>query len=125
MHYFLRLTQEPATTTNVTNVEQTPSVPEWTQGDRLRKALRHADIDVNDMATVLGLSRTTISNYLADRTSPTRGTLIAWALRCGVHFEWLAHGVESPTGTGPEGGNPLTRWSQVLRIARNDEPAAA
>lgn len=55
-------------------------------------ALEHGGVSVNEMAAHLGISRTTVSNYLHGRTKPRRGDLIAWAMRCGVPFEWLVNG---------------------------------
>jgi transcriptional regulator with XRE-family HTH domain len=74
------------------------TTPQFHLGDRLRKALDHSSTSVQAMADELGVSRTTVSNYMALRTSPNRATLRVWALRCGVPFDWLAHGIEHPNG---------------------------
>lgn len=81
----------------------TELIPQWTLGDRLSKALRHADISVNDMADYLTRGRNTIGNYMSGRTRPPRAVLIAWALRTGVPLEWIETG-EAPgtTDDGPE-----------------------
>lgn len=55
-------------------------------------ALEYGSVSVNDIARELGISRTTVSNYLHGRTTPRRGDLIAWAMRCGVPFDWLVNG---------------------------------
>lgn len=67
-------------------------VPEFEMRHRMSLALEYASVSVNDMAEHLGISRTTVSNYLHGRTKPQRAHLIAWALRCGVPFEWLVNG---------------------------------
>lgn len=65
-------------------------IPEWDTADRMRKALRHADIGVQEMADYLGVARNTVSTWINGRIRPGRQTLRLWALRCGVPFEWLA-----------------------------------
>lgn len=66
------------------------SVPEWDTADRMRKALRVADIGVQEIAEYLGVSRNTVSTWINGRIAPSTQTLRLWALRCGVDFEWLA-----------------------------------
>lgn len=112
---------------------QSPSQdPAWTLGERLRKSLRVAGIEGQEMADVLGVSRFTVSNYLADRTVPTRGTLMAWALKTGVNFEWLAGPgkAEGAPGDAPQtrpgpGDSPSTyrTWQTAPSVA--DSPVAA
>ncbi len=65
------------------------SVPEWDTADRMRKALRVADIGVQEIADYLGVSRNTVSTWINGRITPSTQTLRLWALRCGVDFEWL------------------------------------
>lgn len=67
----------------------TLTIPEWTTGDRMRKARRHAQIRTDEMAEQLGCSRTTITNYESGRSEPTGATLIAWATLTGVELDWL------------------------------------
>lgn len=66
--------------------------------DRLNKALRLAEIKPGDMRQVLGVSGSTMTNYLGGKSRPKDGMLRQWALRCGVPFEWLAYGVEPENG---------------------------
>ena len=73
-------------------------VPAWDTADRMRKALRVADIGVQEMADYLGVSRTSASNWINGRIEPSVQTLRLWAIRCGVPFEWLASG--GPNGRG-------------------------
>lgn len=74
--------------------EQTnsPLVPEWDVADRMKKALRVADIGVQEMADYLGVARNTVSTWINGRITPSKQTLRLWALRCGVPFEWLDSG---------------------------------
>lgn len=69
----------------------TSAPPEEVQ-DRLARALRFAGIGVGEMAENLGVSRTTVSNYLHGRSDPNRATLVAWAYFCAVDRLWLEHG---------------------------------
>lgn len=71
------------------------SIPQWSQGDRLAKALDHAGMSVQDMADFLEVTRNTIGNYTAGRTKINRATLLVWAERTGVDLRWLESG-EAP-----------------------------
>lgn len=68
------------------------AVPRFEMRHRLRIALEYGDVPVQEMARELGMSRTTVSNYLHGRTEPTRAVVDAWAERCGVPAEWLLTG---------------------------------
>lgn len=68
------------------------AIPEWDLADRMRKALRHADVGVAQMATYLGVTRGTISTWINGRIHPSTQTIRLWALRTGVPFEWLKDG---------------------------------
>lgn len=76
-------------------------VPEWTMGDRLARSLRHADLGVGEMADYLGVSRNTVGNYINDRRSIPRPTLMLWAMRTGVPIEWLLSGKSSDGSPEP------------------------
>jgi transcriptional regulator with XRE-family HTH domain len=67
----------------------TTTDPEWTLADRLRKAREHAGLEQRELATEIGIGRSTIVSYEAGRTVPHRPVLVSWALRCGVSYEWL------------------------------------
>lgn len=68
-------------------------IPQWTQGDRMRKAMEHAGIKTEElMAQELEVHRTTISRWLSDATTVRTIYLKQWALRCGVPYEWLRNG---------------------------------
>lgn len=69
-------------------------VPEWDLADRMRKALRAANIGVGEMAAELAMNRRGVTNYLSGRTVPRRPVLIAWAMKCGVPLGWLLTGEE-------------------------------
>lgn len=94
--------------------------------DRLHKALRVGQCKPGEMRKILGVSESTMTNYLTGKTRPKDGMLRQWAMRCGgpVTFDWLAYGIEPETG--PEGGDyglPDGRRAKVLRFgARQEEP---
>src|SRR5574343_280717 len=70
----------------------TPSIPEETLGERMRRALRKEHIGVQEMADYLGVARNTVSTWLNDRIQPSEQTLKLWAMRTGVPLDWLKTG---------------------------------
>ena len=71
-------------------------IPEWTLGDRLRKAREVANLSREEMAARLaaaGIRTTTASvwNWENDVSRPrdVLGTTYIWAEICGVNVEWL------------------------------------
>lgn len=68
------------------------AVPEWDAADRMRKSLRHAGVEVQEMAAYLGVSRASVGNWINGHNRPSRATMMLWALRCGVPAEWLMSG---------------------------------
>lgn len=80
-------------------------VPEWTVGDRLRKARELLGLDQGPFALLIGVSRGTVSNYergLTERYKPV--VMNAWALATGVPVEWLESGTPTYSGPPPDGG---------------------
>lgn len=71
--------------------------PEWDLADRMRKALRQSDLSVHEMAAYLGVSRTAVSTWINGRIEPGHQTLLLWALRTGVSFEWLTESLATAT----------------------------
>lgn len=61
----------------------------WTTGNRLAKARNAAKVSSEGMASQLGVTRTTVSNYEHDRTRPTRAVLVVWSQVTGAPLEWL------------------------------------
>lgn len=90
------------------------NVPVWTEGDRLGKALRFADVGNQQMADYLGVSRNTVGNYISGRTGIDKRTRMLWALRTGVAIEWLEHGEGTPTPTPPNDGEPTPPMSDAV-----------
>lgn len=77
------------------------AAPTWDTADRMRKALREADLGVQEMADYLGVARNTVSTWINGRIEPSMQTLRLWALRTGVSFEWLAD-IDTGSGTPPK-----------------------
>lgn len=73
--------------------------PEFDLGDRMRKALRHAGLETQEMADYLGVSRNSVSNWINGRNRPNRPALRLWAMRCGVSHAWLTTGAVSAGGS--------------------------
>ena len=63
-----------------------------TLGQRLRMAL--AGRSVGWIAAELGVDRSTVSHWLNDKTLPKLGMIRAWAMICGVDYDWLRTGVD-------------------------------
>lgn len=100
-------------------------IPQWTLGDRLRKAREHAGLKSQaDLATELGISRGSVANYEQGKSRPIRPILIAWALRTGVPLSWLTegNGGSGPTSPAPDSpdGPEVTRayLASVVNIRR-------
>ena len=90
-------------------------VPEWTLGDRMRKALEASGTPVGEMAEYLDVGRATIGRWLHDRTPVKRSVLLIWSATTGVDLEWLE--------TGTAGlGNQTGRDQYAIRDS-NPEPA--
>lgn len=106
-------------------------IPQFTRGDRLRKARELTGLDQTEFARELGVSRQTVSNAETDARAVRTITLRAWAMRTGVPVAWLETG-ESPRQDGPDGGSagvrplglePRTRWFGA--VTSDDELMAA
>lgn len=67
-------------------------VPEWTLGDRMRKALDVSGTPVQEIADYLEVNRGTIGRWLHDKSPVKRSNLIIWAATTGVDLEWLETG---------------------------------
>jgi transcriptional regulator with XRE-family HTH domain len=67
----------------------TTTAPQWTVGDRLRKARTWAGITVEAMAADIGRSDRTIRNYETDTTTVPLLVLRQYATVTGVSIDWL------------------------------------
>lgn len=64
-------------------------VPEWDLTDRLKKALREADMSTADMAAYLDVEPRTVAYWLRGERPPRTQSLRLWAIRTGVSYDWL------------------------------------
>jgi len=84
-------------------------IPQWTRGDRLRKARSLTGQTTREFAETLGVSQATITNAENDHRAVRRITLRAWAMATGVPVEWLETGVVPPAG-GPREPDEWAPW---------------
>jgi len=91
-------------------------VPEWTMGDRLRKAREEAGLSQSELAAAIKVSRATVSNAEVGARHPLAITVGAWARATGVPEAWLLTGKAAGTPSGPDGGGGLPR------LDSNQEP---
>ena len=98
-------------------------IPEWTFGDRLRKARDVMGLDRSEFAA-LGepgdFTFKTIANYENGLTTPKTFVVRALAQMAGVDYDWLLTG-KTPTGTGPDGGVP-SNVTKLPGLDSNQEP---
>jgi transcriptional regulator with XRE-family HTH domain len=91
-------------------------IPEFTQGDRLRKARQLTGLTAREFADLIGVSAKTVNNAEGDSHAVRRITMNAWALATGVSRTWLETGqapaVEPEPGHSVrhQGLEPRTRW---------------
>lgn len=67
-------------------------IPEFTMGDRMRKAREITGMSQTEFAEHLGVGRSTVYNCESDGGRPKTIVLRAWALATGVPAEWLLTG---------------------------------
>lgn len=95
------------------------TIPQWTQGDRLRKARTLTGMNVREFADHIGVSHGTITNAETDARQVRKIVLNAYALATGVPVEWLETGRTPSHDNGPDGGgvSPTPRYVTNLRVA--------
>lgn len=74
------------------------TIPEWTLGDRLRKSRLKAGFEQDEMASLMGTTRPSISAWERDMARPRDLVAVAkkWADYTRTPVIWLL-GVESPS----------------------------
>ncbi len=97
-------------------------IPEFTLGDRLRKARELTGLTVRQFAAEIGVSHGTITNAEGDRRGVRPITIKAYAMRSGVPVEWLQTGrtptlpTDDPKGD-PASGHARTDVSMLRLVA--------
>ena len=84
------------------------NIPQWTLGDRLRKARATTGLNTRDFAERIGVSQPTVTSAENDRSKVRRITINDWSLATGVPMRWLET-EKTPTGPGPDGGLDVER----------------
>lgn len=76
----------------------------WTIGERLRIArlIGRTDIDLDQFAKLIGISRNTVRNYEREDTPVTMPVLRSWAVATGYPLEWLISDMRANPGSHPE-----------------------
>lgn len=106
------------------NKARNQDIPQWDVADRLHKSLRVTGLSVQDMADELEVHRNTVSAWLNGRSRPKKTQLIAWALKTGLPYEWLAHGDGMEPGTDPDRALLHALAAALLpRLDSNQQPA--
>lgn len=98
----------------MSTMENAGGIPQWTLGDRLRKARETAGVSVEEMAADIGRSERTVRNYENETTRAPLLVIRQYGFRCRVPFEWLNG------GPGPDQGDtmPVTiGYPAGLRVA--------
>ena len=87
------------------SVQMAGAVPQFTIGDRVRKAREYAGLQQIELAERAGMSRGGVARIEAMNGGlPRRSTLIAIAFATGVDLDWLETG-KTPAGDNPDGGS--------------------
>jgi transcriptional regulator with XRE-family HTH domain len=68
----------------------------------MRKARRLAGLSMEELGEIVGVSRTTISSWENDETTPSKAAVVFTALRCSVPVWWLLDEPEGSDGWSDE-----------------------
>lgn len=79
---------------------------------RLRIAREYAGLEQAELALIMSVTRSTISNAENGRGTPQRTTINLWALACGVPAEWIR------TGKPPQDNPDPTSGLRIISIER-------
>lgn len=100
-------------------------VPEFTVGDRLRKARELTGLDQGPFAEQLGVSRGTVSNYERSTTEHYKPIVLrAWALATGVPLEWIETGQGPSSGPTPPDDGEALRKLTASKASRHQRHAS-
>lgn len=77
------------------------AIPEWTFGDRMRKARRRSGMTTGDFAAALGITQSAVGQYETDRSVPRNVVRLAQKVEAltGIPAAWMLglDPVEPPT----------------------------
>lgn len=113
----LRKIAQMGTIGSMSTQNQGELVPEWTVGDRLRKARELLELDQEPFAKLIGVSRGTVGNYERGLTEHYKPIVLrAWAMAAGVPVAWIETGTAGGPVPPPGGGNrDLARLTEKKR----------
>lgn len=83
--------------TNPTPIPGRGSVPDFTLGDRLRKAREIAHMEMQDLATEIDIHRQSVARYESGAAIPKRHVLLSWSMVTGVDLRWIITGSAEST----------------------------
>src|SRR5258707_9142872 len=109
----------------MSELEPAGDVPDWDIADRMRKALRTADIGVAEMADYLGVSRTSVSNWINGRIEPSLQTMRLWSIRTNTNLEWLLARAPATARQAVNITSLSPAPAPVLSLTRKDERTLA
>lgn len=103
----------------MTLMPEVRNIPPITLPTRLRMAREWRELDQQDVADEMGISRATVSNYETGKTKPGKMALNAWAVATRVDVEWLKTGNENAdSDNGPgDGGSTIVEMKRY-RLSR-------
>lgn len=96
------------------------SMFEFDLADRMRRTLRVSGVTAQEIADYLGVSRTSVSNWINGRVTPSRQTLMLWALATEYPLSWLESGVEPDPSEPTAGIEPATYSLVVADFSQRD-----
>lgn len=89
----------------MTTAYEAGQIPVITPGHRCRIAREALGLDQTQLAKLMGISRTSVSNVELGKHEPRKIVLNAWAMATGVPVSWLETGEAPPSGNEPKGQN--------------------
>lgn len=95
----------------------TEVIPEWTLGDRLRKARERKGLGVEEMATLLGRQRNAVTRYERSQTVDVN-IVHRYASLTGISLRWILGEMPDPGDSSISGsitgrygrGTPRGQW---------------
>lgn len=90
----------------MTSAYESGRVPEIEVKHRLRIAREFAELEQDELASLIGVARNTVINAEKGHTTPRKIVINAWALACGVPASWIKTGVYE-ISDDPNGGSGL------------------
>lgn len=92
--------------------------------DRMRIARLKAGIEQNEMAEILGVSASSISNWENGRNAPKLAFLNSWAQVTGYNLYSIAPELDPENDDDQTGGEPAPRTEGRSPTAKPDRPRA-